>query len=76
MITENAVVATSLQVQKESHTKLLEYAIRWEGLRAEWFSNTQQWAEVQRCLARQQSLELKLEQARIDAAITAEERPA
>ena len=76
MITENAVVATSLQAQKESHTKLLEYAIRWEGLRAEWFSNTQQWAEVKRCLARQQNLELKLEQTRIDAAIAAEERPA
>ena len=75
-ITENAVVATSLQAQKESHTKLLEYSIRWEVLRAEWFSNTQQWSEVQRCLARQQNLELKLEQARIDAAIAAEERPA
>ena len=76
VITENAVVATSLQAQKESHTKLLEYAIRWEGLRAEWFSNTHQWNEVQRCLSRKQNLELKLEQARIDAAIAAEDRAA
>ena len=76
VIAEKAALATTLQSQKASHVKLLEYAIRWEGLRAEWFSNTQQWAEVQRCLARQQNLELKLEQARIDAAIAAEERPA
>ena len=71
-MTENAVMETSLQTQKESHAKLLEYAIRWEGLRAEWFSNTHQWDQVQRCLTRQQNLEL--EQARIDAAIAAEDQ--
>ena len=73
-MTENAVMATFLQTQKESHAKLLEYAIRWEGLRAEWFSNTHQWDQVQRCITRQQNLELKLEQARIDAAIAAEDQ--
>ena len=55
--------------------KPLEYAIRWEDLRAGWFSTTQQWHEVQACLSRQHSLEERLHQARIDADIVAEERP-
>ena len=73
-IAEKAAVATTLQSQKASHVKLLEYAIRWEGLRAGWFSTTQQWDEVQACLSRQHGLEERLNQARIDADIAAEER--
>ena len=75
VIAEKAAVATTLQSQKASHVKLLEYAIRWEGLRAGWFSTTQQWDEVKACLSRQHSLEERLHQARIDAEIVAEERP-
>ena len=75
VIAEKAAVATTLQSQKASHVKLLEYAIRWEGLRAGWFSTTQQWDEVQACHIRQHSLEERLNQARIDAEIVAEERP-
>ena len=67
-------MATSLQAQKESHSKVLEYAIRWEGLRAGWFTTTHQWDQVQACLTRQHNLEKRLDQARIDAAIAAEDR--
>ena len=74
VIAENAAVATTLQSQKASHVKLLEYAIRWEDLRAGWFSTTQQWDEVQACLSRQHGLEERLNQARIDANIAAEGR--
>ena len=69
-------MSSALQNQKRPHAELLEYAIRWESLRAEYFGVTQQWDQVEACLARQQKLETTLEQARIDAAISAEERPA
>ena len=68
-------MSSSLQSQSRPHTELLEMAIRWEALRAQWFGATQQWHRVEDCLSRQHQLETTLEQARIDAAIAAEHRP-
>ena len=69
-------MSSSLQNQKRPHAELLQMAIRWESLRAEYFGVTQQWDQVEACLARQQKLETTLEQARIDSAIAAEQRAA
>ena len=68
LITESIAMATSLQSHGRPQIELLEMAIRWEALRAAWFSTTQQWREVDNCLARQQRLEATLQQARSDDA--------
>ena len=69
-------MATSLQSQSRPHIELLEMAIRWEQIRSAWFTNAGQWARVEECLQREHRLEATLDQARRDAAIAAEERPA
>ena len=73
---EEAAVSSSLQNQKRPHAELLEMAIRWEALRAEYFGVTQQQEQVEACLNRQHRLEQTLEQARAGAAIAAEQRTA
>ena len=67
---------TSLQHQKRPHAELLEMAIRWERVRFAWFTNSGQSSRAEDCLRRERRLEATLKQARIDAAIAAEERPA
>ena len=68
-------MASSLQAQKESHVDLLQSAIRWEGVRAQWFARTNDWQQVEDCLARERHLEITLDQAQRDAALMAENRP-
>ena len=68
-------MASALQAQKESHVALLQSAIRWEGFRAQWFARTNDWQQLEDCLARERHLELTLLQARADAALMAESRP-
>ena len=68
-------MARALQAQKESHVELLQSAIRWEGVRAQWFARTNDWQQVEDWLARERHLELTLMQARADAALAAEHCP-
>ena len=68
-------MASSLQSQKEPHVDLIESAIRWEQVRTAWFTHTSDWGQVEACLAREQHLEVTLEQARRDAALAAEHCP-
>ena len=51
-------------------------AIRWEQVRAAWFSSHGNWAESEACVAREQRLEQRLEQARIDAETAARQQAA
>ena len=64
---------TSLQHQRRPHTELLEMAIRWERIRWAWFTNSGQLGRAEDCLRRERRIEATLEQARVDAAIAAEE---
>ena len=68
-------MARALQAQKGSHVALLQSAIRWEGVRAQWFARTNDWQQVEDRLARERHLEITLDQARRDAALAAEQRP-
>ena len=68
-------MASSLQAQKESHVDLLQSAIRWEGVRGQWFARTNDWQQDEDCLARERHLELTLDQLRRDAALAAEHCP-
>ncbi|EAU74614.1 hypothetical protein [Synechococcus sp. RS9916] len=51
-------------------------AIRWEQVRAAWFSRQGNWAESEACVANEQRLEQRLEQARIDAETAARQQAA
>ena len=76
MIPETLAVLTRLRGKDRSHVDLLQMAIRWEQVRAAWFSRQGNWAESEACVAREQRLEQRLEQARIDAETAARQQAA
>ena len=75
-ILETLAVLTRLRGKDRSHVDLLEMAIRWEQVRAAWFSRQGNWDESEACVAREQRLDQRLEQARIDAEIAARQQVA
>ena len=66
---------SALQAQKQTHCEVLEAAIRWEQVRTAWYTRTNEWQQVEDCLAREQHLTADLEQERRDAELIAEHRP-
>ena len=69
-------MSTRLRGKDRSHVDLLQMAIRWEQVRAAWFSRQGNRDEAEACVAREQQLEQRLEQARIDAEIAAKQHAA
>ena len=76
MISETLAVSTGLRGKDRSHVDLLLMAIRWERVRAAWFSSQGNRDESEACVAREQRLDQRLEQARIDAEIAARQQVA
>ena len=50
-------------------------AIKWEQVRTAWYTRTNEWQQVERCLEREQHLEADLAQAQRDAVAFAEHCP-
>ena len=50
-------------------------AIKWEQVRTAWYTRTNEWQQVERCLERKRHLEAELVQAQRDAAAFAEHWP-
>ena len=76
MISGTLAVSTGLRGKDRSHVDLLLMAIRWERVRAAWFSSQGNRDESEACVAREQRLDQRLEQARIDAEIAARQQVA
>ena len=76
MIPVTLVVSTRLRGKDRSHVDRLKMAIRWEQVRAAWFSSQGNRNEAEACVAREQRLEQRLEQARIDAETAAQQHAA
>ena len=76
IILETLAVSTRLRGKDRSHVDLLQMAIRWERVRAAWFSRQGNWEQSEACLAHEQQLEQRLEQARVDAEIAARQQVA
>ena len=66
----------ALRGKDRSHVDLLQMAIRWEQVRAAWFSHQGNRDEAEACVAREQRLEQRLQQARIDAEAAARQQAA
>ena len=75
-IPETLAVSTRLRGKDRSHVDLLQMAIRWEQVRAAWFLNQGNRDEAKACVAHEQQLEQRLEQARVDAEIAARQQAA
>ncbi|EAU74623.1 hypothetical protein [Synechococcus sp. RS9916] len=75
-ILETLAVPAALRGKDRSHVDLLQMAIRWEQVRAAWFSRQGRLDEAAACVATEQRLEQRLEQARIDAEAVARQQSA
>lgn len=75
-IIETLAVPAALRGKDRSHVDLLQMAIRWEQVRAAWFSRQGRQHEAEACVASEQRLEQRLEQARIDAEAAARQQAA
>lgn len=76
MILETLAVSTGLRGKDRSHVDLLQMAIRWEQVRAAWFSSQGNRDEAEACVAREQRLKQRLAQALIDAETAARQQAA
>ena len=75
-ILETLAVPAALRGKDRSYVDLLHMAIRWEQVRAAWFSRQGRLDEAAVCVATAQRLEQRLEQARIDAEAAARQQAA
>ena len=65
---------SALQAQQQSHVKVLQMAIKWEQVRAAWYTRTNEWQQVERL--ERAAPRSRLAQAQRDAAAFAEYCPA